>query len=227
MTTYSGGWTMLYATRGQIYVCMTLCLCLFLCLRMEIDHFLLRVNFLSLLRHFLSTDDATGNSNFQRGTGASASITALDPGFSPKLFAYDVFKVRSSLVWCCVTWCHRLSGGIGFIPVLLSILFAFRALCVVDAVLCFIGILLQDCITRFAVVHCVASILSEHLIIECCIVAVHTDVRTYGRIGVHMIARQPARTWPTVLQGLDTGSSRYSQIMLSGWTSFGNTLTAV
>ena len=102
MTTYSGGWTMLYATRGQIYVCMTLCLCLFLCLRMEIDHFLLRVNFLSLLRHFLSTDDATGNSNFQRGTGASASITALDPGFSPKLFAYDVFKVRSSLVWCYV-----------------------------------------------------------------------------------------------------------------------------
>jgi hypothetical protein len=43
-----------------------------------------------------SRDDSSGNNNFQKGTRQTAAITALDPGSSLKLFAYDAFKVCDS-----------------------------------------------------------------------------------------------------------------------------------
>eukprot|EP00042_Codosiga_hollandica_P051312 m.628183 g.628183 ORF g.628183 m.628183 type:complete len:887 (-) comp58256_c0_seq2:20-2680(-) len=39
-----------------------------------------------------SRDDSTGDNNMKQGSRQSASITALDPGSSLKLLAYDVFK---------------------------------------------------------------------------------------------------------------------------------------
>jgi hypothetical protein len=42
---------------------------------------------------YATRDDTTGDNSMQKGSRQSASITALDPGSSLKLLAYDAFKV--------------------------------------------------------------------------------------------------------------------------------------